>query len=252
MKKFSKKEIEFLEKGSYKLDLAKPPPKPQNTFYVDSKIVGSLGNFIVISGLPKVRKSTINSMILASIFGYNDIGFRFNYPLNREKNILYFDTEQNAHSTYKLYERACMLAEGTIQDVHIYTLRTADAVVIINTIEFEVQKYKPAIIFIDGLLDLCDNFNSEVESKILINYLKRITTEYNLLCITVIHLSKSSGQTLGHLGAMADRYAQSTIEIFKDKDRKQDIGVRAKLMRDDLDFDEFYIHMNPDGSYNKL
>ena len=68
------------------------------------------------------------------------------------------------------------------------------------------------------MLDLIHNFNDEVESKMLIEWLKFLTNEYNVLIIGVVHLGKRDNHTLGHFGSMVDRYAQSVVEVVKDKE----------------------------------
>jgi hypothetical protein len=48
-----------------------------------------------------------------------------------------------------------------------------------------------ACIIVDGLLDLCLNYNSEEETRRLTNWFKRITKQYNVLMIGVLHLVKA-------------------------------------------------------------
>jgi hypothetical protein len=89
---------------------------------------------------------------------------------------------------------------------------------------------------LDGLLDLILNYNSEEECRLLIQFIKRITAQFNILLITVLHLGKKDKETLGHLGSASDRYAQSTLIIEKDKDQ-QTYNLSPKFMRSDADFE---------------
>jgi hypothetical protein len=93
-----------------------------------------------------------------------------------------------------------------------------------------------AIMVLDGLLDLILNYNSEEECRILIQFIKRITAQFNILLVTVLHLGKKDKETLGHLGSASDRYAQSTLIIEKDKDQ-QTYNLSPKFMRSDADFE---------------
>jgi hypothetical protein len=89
-------------------------------------------------------------------------------------------------------------------------------------------------VFIDGLLDLCRNFNDERETFGVIEFLKTVSEEKNVLIIGVIHQSKRETYSLGHLGSAVDRYAESTVSIEKDDSRKF-ITLSAGLLRNTID-----------------
>ena len=81
-------------------------------------------------------------------------------------------------------------------------------------------------------LDLLINYNDETESRILINWLKKLTADYNILCIGVVHTGKKDQNTLGHFGSMIDRYSQSVLVVEKDN-AKQTFSLSAKYLRSD-------------------
>jgi hypothetical protein len=77
----------------------------------------------------------------------------------------------------------------------------------------------------------------------LIEWLKFLTNEYNVLIIGVVHLGKRDNHTLGHFGSMVDRYAQSVVEVVKDKEN--DIFMmKAKYLRSSADFNDICIQWN--------
>jgi hypothetical protein len=69
------------------------------------------------------------------------------------------------------------------------------------------------IIILDGILDFLYSYNDEAESKALINLLKRWSKQGNCLIVCILHVGKTTGSTVGHFGAMADRAAQTVIEV---------------------------------------
>jgi archaellum biogenesis ATPase FlaH len=100
-----------------------------------------------------------------------------------------------------------------------------------------------SVIIVDGLLDLLLNFNDEKESRLLIDYLKQITNKYNVLLIGVVHTGKKDNNTIGHFGSMIDRYAQSVIEIVKDKENNLFL-MKSRLLRSSADFNDVAVMWN--------
>jgi hypothetical protein len=64
-----------------------------------------------------------------------------------------------------------------------------------------------------------------------------------------MHLSKSSGNTLGHFGSMADRYAQSVVTI--EKTELNQLVLKPKFLRSDGDFEPVAISYW-DGKFHEV
>ena len=105
-----------------------------------------------------------------------------------------------------------------------------------------------SILCVDGFLDLCFNYNDEVETRKLTNWFKKITKEFNIMLLGVLHLGKSGGQeTLGHLGSNTDRWANSTLIVEKDKQNNQYV-LKPKFLRSAGDFEPIAI-TNIEGTW---
>ena len=91
---------------------------------------------------------------------------------------------------------------------------------------------KPKIIFIDNITELVLNFNDPVESKKLVQFLKKITAEFNCTIITLLHLGKGNLQSLGNLGSMTDRSSNSVLRVIYDKET-QSSTLEANMLRSD-------------------
>jgi len=107
-----------------------------------------------------------------------------------------------------------------------------------------------SVLVIDGLLDLLTDSNDTTESSLLTKWLKKITKIYNILVITVLHQSKSNLSTTGHIGSASDRFAQSTLDIVKDKDKSTYV-LTSRFMRSDSDFDPITL-MNFNGVFQQV
>jgi hypothetical protein len=207
-----------LYKNAYKRGY--DPPKEQILFTIQGQNCGSIQNYCIISGLPKSGKSTFTTSIVASAFNTYDIfGMKLQTLPGRNK-ILYIDTESSEYDYYKHMARIKNVSNKLDLPLFFdsFCLRKENAETIILMIEaYLINTPECSIIILDGLLDIVNNFNDEVECKKVVNFLKKITTIYNLLLIGILHTGKNEGKTLGHLGSNTDRWAQSTLEVKKEE-----------------------------------
>lgn len=225
------------------------PKKNTIVLTVGGSIAGTLQNFCIFTGMPKVGKSTIIAGLIASSLQYNDIfGIKITFPPER-KGIVYFDTETAEYDFYKQIDRIKSLADiQTVPDYFAaFNFREDEPPAILEMIEFYIKENLPPVVIIDGLLDCIYDFNDSIASKKLVNLIKRWGKKYNCLIIAVIHQGKTTGgNTLGHLGAMTDRYAQTTIEIIRNKDNT--FTICPKLLRSDKYFNNINL-VNNNGNF---
>jgi hypothetical protein len=236
--------------NSRRFDFTVLPPPEIKLLTIRNNLILSRSNFCILTGLPKVGKSTFTSAVIASAFNHSEV---FDIKLSRHKDkpkIAWFDTEQSQYDLYKSVARTLQLANiSTIpKDLDIFTFRKDEANGILKLIEYYlINNPKTGTIIIDGLLDLVYNFNDERECKILIDYLKRITAEYNIGIIAVLHTGKTTGATVGHIGSFADRYCQSNLEISKCTQQVNTINLKPKLLRSAPDFEPISLMRNDEN-----
>lgn len=236
---------EELQKARY--DPNAPPPPDTTLLTIGGRSIGSLGNFIALIGRPKVGKGVYLVATLASAFLPGDIwGIKIQLPPDRPF-VQYYDTEQGLFH----YHRQMTTVKNYIgmdnlpRTLSGFLLREVPAEDTMSMIEVGIwTNPKVSVVFIDGLLDLCVNYNDERESRKVIEWLLRITKQYNVLVIGVIHQSKKEQYSIGHLGSAVDRYAESTLLIEKDTSKKF-ITLSAQLLRNTIDeFPPITIHHN--------
>lgn len=235
-----------LQQRKYNPDII--PEKQEILFTVGGSICGTTSNFCVITGLPKVGKSTIIAGLIASAFvAYDVFGCKLNFPANR-RGLAYFDTETAQFDFYAQIDRIKRFSalNNVPEFFHAYNFREDNPDAIIKLIEEHLKTIDTPIAIIDGLLDLIFDFNDAVQSKNLINLLKRWGKIYKCLIIVVLHQGKNTnGNTLGHLGSMTDRYCQSTIEIIRENNT---LTIAPKLLRSDKYFTPIHV-VNNNGNY---
>ncbi len=226
------------------------PPQEQVFLKISNHTIGTAGNFIVFSGLPKAGKSTFIHAALASReMHYKNI---FNISLDTDPLrpfIGYFDTESAEYDFYRNLERIKQFTnkEKFSEYFSAFNTRQDGAEMNRMLIETYIKNYPVSVVVVDGLLDLIKNYNDEIESRQLIDWLKAITAQYKVLIIGVIHTGKKDNHTLGHFGSMADRYAQSVLEVIKDRETDT-YQLHPKYLRSSADFDPIAIKWSG-GSY---
>ena len=207
--------------------------QPKPTIIIGGKIVGVLNSFISICGLPKSRKTTfMNYFIASALTGLDFMTIKVNCdPFDK---IIVFDTEQSIYDFSRQVKHLKYLikAEKIPVNLEAYLFRQYDPEVILNSIYLIMLEKKPKIIFIDNITELVLNFNDPVESKKLVQFLKKITAEFNCTIITLLHLGKGNLQSLGNLGSMTDRSSNSVLRVIYDKET-QSSTLEANMLRSD-------------------
>lgn len=236
-------------------DPNKVPAREPVVLTIQEKVIGTLSNYVVFSGLAKAGKSTFLSAAISSAFvpPFQDtLGMKITPPPGRPV-IAYWDTESSQYDFHRQMQRVRDFAGRPSHPEHLHAFTTReDSPKTIRNLIFEYLTRTPecSVLLIDGFLDLCLNYNDEVETRLLTNWFKRITKEFNILIIGVLHLGKGGGETLGHLGSNTDRWAQSTLIVEKQKDTRQFI-LKPKFLRSADDFEPIAL-MNFDGKWQQV
>ncbi len=201
----------------------------------------------------KAGKSTYIAALIASAFSTFDIfTMKLHLPVDRRK-ICYFDTESSDYDFYRQIGKIKHFSElQQLPDYfNAFQVREDGSGLIRRMVERYLELNADcSILIIDGLLDLLNDANDLRESSLLTKWLKKITKIHNILIVTVLHQSKSNLTTTGHIGSASDRYAQSTLDIIKEKDKSTYV-LTSRFMRSDSDFEPVTL-MNFNGIFQQV
>jgi len=221
-------------------DIEIATPKPVIT--ISQKVIATPQNFICLNGLPKSYKTTFALHFIAAAITKKPI-FEIEVNVKDNEKIVLIDTESGVFE----FSKQMKLLKKTIQknklptNFSAYLFRKYEPDVIIAAIEQIILNDKPAIMFIDNLTELVLNPNDMIESKKVIQFLKRITAEHNVVIVCLLHLGKSNpNNSLGNLGSYAARGCQSELKVSYDKETNL-TTLEAVLMRSDLYFNPIQI-----------
>ncbi|RBA29487.1 AAA family ATPase [Flavobacterium tibetense] len=213
-----------IERSKYKIDVNEAIPKPQiaislaNTKTEGYAILGTLGNFSVIIGKAKAKKSFFVNIAVSTALSNDLILERFKSDLPNDKNeVLYFDTEQGKYHVQKAVKRICaQINQPEPVNLHTYYLRSLTPSERLQFIENEIYSNdKVGFVVIDGIKDLVTSINDEEQATNIASKLLKWTEERNIHIVTVLHQNKSDTNARGHIGTELINKAETVLEVAK-------------------------------------
>jgi hypothetical protein len=213
---------------------------------IQGKTIATEQNFICLTGLPKTFKTSIMfKFIESALMQKNVLDIEVN--IKQSDKIICIDTEQGTTEYYRQIKKLKknLRVNNLPQNFQSYLFRKYEPDVIIQSIYEIVKTQQPKILLIDNLTELVFNPNDLIESKKIVQFLKTITAEFNLVIICLLHLGKQNLMSLGSLGSYADRGCQSSLKLVYDKESNI-ITLDATLMRSDKYFEPIGITYDTD------
>ncbi|HIX87182.1 MAG TPA: helicase RepA family protein [Candidatus Parabacteroides intestinigallinarum] len=212
-----------LEYRNHILDLSLPTNEPRFMFSIGGVPTIPQGELIGIKGRAKMGKSQFEYYLIAVMLASVSRGSV--KPMQDHYKILLFDTEQSQVSLKKCCQRALKFA-GLPTDKNDdrflpFFMRPLSIEERRKVIDDAVEAEKPDIVFIDGVRDLLQDFNSLDQSNDLIQWLLSLTAEHGCTIVSVLHQNKSKddGNMRGHLGSELLNKLTDCFEVSK-KDGK--------------------------------
>ena len=208
---------------------------------IQGRSIAHDGNFITLNGLPKSRKTTFLQFFIYSALTGNEI-FGIKSHIQKDEKICVIDTEQTIHDFQRQTNnlKKMMGVKSLPNNFSAYLFRKYEPNVIIDSIYNIIVNERPKILCIDNLTELVINPNDMNEAKAVIQFLKKITAEFNIVVICLLHLGKGNLQTLGNLGSMADRGAQSVLRVVYDAETGGST-IEPVFLRSDAHFNPIQI-----------
>jgi hypothetical protein len=208
----------------YKIDVNEVIPLPQiawsiaDTMTENNATLGTLGNFSLIIGKAKARKTFYVNIALSTALSKNVMLGRFIGTLPEEQNeVLYIDTEQGKYHVQLAVKRVCkLLNQPEPKNLHTYYLRSLTPIERLNFIEMEIySNNKIGFVVIDGIKDLVTSINDEEQATNIASKLLKWTEERNIHIVTVLHQNKSDANARGHIGTELINKAETVLEVAK-------------------------------------
>ena len=81
-----------------------------------------------------------------------------------------------------------------------------------------IWQYKPNMVFLDGMIDIVNDFNDNKECQERIYQCMAVASHYNISVWCLLHLNPGSEKAVGHLGSFLERNATDIFVTSKDED----------------------------------
>lgn len=198
----------------------------------------------------KVGKTKQNIAFVAAILhpeGFLD----FHCPI-AEVRVLFGDTEQDASDTMEFVNgvnKCLQKPENTILDnfkaLNLREVLKSDRA---KYIEAAIIDFKPHFVIIDGIVDLCNDFNIIADSSETVEMLTAWASKYNCHIHTNIHVNKGANnqETRGHLGQILRQKGEVTILLTKKIDSVN--YVEAKIIDSrHRPIEDYFFRINNEG-----
>ncbi|WP_417237378.1 AAA family ATPase [Bizionia paragorgiae] len=199
-----------------------------------SAILGTLGNFSMIIGKAKSRKSFFINIAVSTIL-QNDLFLgQFKGVLPQDKcKVLYFDTEQGKYHVQLALRRICdQIQIPAPNDLEVYGLRSKTPSERLQLIEYAIYNTENlGFVIIDGIKDLINSINDESEATAIASKLLKWTEEKQIHILNVLHQNKSDNNARGHIGTELINKAETVLSVTKNEQDKNISIVEAQMCR---------------------
>jgi hypothetical protein len=219
------------------VEVSQPPKAIEMVFGQESYIFGSLGNFSLIQGKAKSRKSYFLSVLAAAAASDTLVSEHFRgyiYP----RRVVYIDTEQGEYHAAKAKKRIQEMAQlpsGVNHDhFDYYQFRGLDTnSERLKFIEYIFQTQENiGFMVIDGIADIASKgVNDEEEATIIASKLLKWTAQYNCHITVVLHENKNDRNAKGHLGAYLVQKAETTLSAKKSENNRDVTEITPEYTR---------------------
>ena len=214
------------------LDFTEPYSPPRYTLERGGIPFANLGELHVVSGKAGHGKTNLMSQLMAAILcgQHGNTYYRAGIP---ESVVLYVDTEMGKDDTIAIKNRVCMLAGLDYTKpqprFHILRLRdTEEAAVRWNKILKAVwvvtqrmTKEQCLHLFLDGILDIVEDYNDQKECQPIIRQCMMLATYYDTSMWLVLHENPMVDKLVGTLGSITQRKVSEIFTVRKHKQSEE-------------------------------
>jgi len=210
------------------------------------KPIFSLGDLSLIQGRQKSKKTFFTSAICTSILNEYSFMDKLSPTPPDKTTIAIFDTEQSDY--YAQITNKRIFDASAKSNFYYFALRDSSPKERQQIIEHFLSSHKGKIsyLLIDGIVDLLFDFNDLKECSELVQWVMKITKEYNVHISCILHENNSDGKARGHIGTMLAQKAETVLRIKKNEKMPRRSTITGVDTRG-VGFMPFDIEIDQDG-----
>ena len=210
---------------------------------------GTLGNFSLIIGKAKSRKTFFVSSCVAAVMAHRVALGCIQGSLPENKRItLFFDTEQGRFHVRRIVRRIHAICDSeSLPNLKVYALRPFATTQRLDVIRYAIENTPDlGLVVIDGIRDTVFDINDPMEATERATDLLRWTEEKGIHLITVLHENKGNANARGHLGSELVNKAETVISVTRDANNREISIVTPEMCRDQ-EFEPFAFRIDDNG-----
>ena len=237
------------------LDFDKPYRPPRYTMERNGVPFADVGEIHIVSGKPGNGKTGLMAQLIAATLGGkfgNTVARKVGHKSNGSDEfhevptrILYVDTEQGEDDTIGFKNRVISMS-GVSKDEakeHLKILRLRDTELAKDRwkkILKAIWQLQPTDIFLDGMLDIVEDYNDQKECQPIIRKCMMAATFYDTSLWAVLHENPMIDKLVGTLGSITQRKVSEIFAVIKVKQA----DLKESDRRDDLPDIYFRVKQN--------
>ena len=214
------------------LDFTKPYTPPRWTLSHDGTPFAKRGDLHVIQGKPGHGKTALMTQFMATLlcgsFGH------LRCELKEPPKVLYIDTEMSEDDTIAIKNRVCTLAKipydqpsdrfkvVRLRDTELASERWKQILKVI-------WEQKPTVCFLDGMLDIVEDYNDQKECQPIIRKCMKLVTHYDMSMWCVLHENPMADKMVGTLGSITQRKVTEALSVKKHKFEKDKYPTKPDI-----------------------
>ena len=208
------------------LDFAEPYHPPRWTLSHNDTPFANRGELHIVTGKSGHGKTAFMSQVMATLLCGKFGNMQYQGEPPHMPVVLYIDTEMGKDDTIAIKNRVCSLA-GIPFDQPCERFKVARLRDTVTAAERWQQILKlayvihPDVMFIDGLLDIVEDYNEQKECTPIIRELMIMATHYDMSTWCVLHENPTTEKMVGSLGSIAQRKVTEVFAVRKHKNEKE-------------------------------
>ena len=208
------------------LDFAEPYHPPRWTLSHNDTPFANRGELHIVTGKSGHGKTAFMSQVMATLLCGKFGNMQYQGEPPHMPVVLYIDTEQGKDDTIAIKNRVCSLA-GIPFDQPCERFKVARLRDTVTAAERWQQILKlayvihPDVMFIDGLLDIVEDYNEQKECTPIIRELMIMATHYDMSTWCVLHENPTTEKMVGSLGSIAQRKVTEVFAVRKHKNETE-------------------------------
>jgi len=208
------------------------------------------GDIQALMGERKSGKTTVARIFIVAMLTGRYLGFTTKDGAG--KRIMIADTEQAPgnveRNTRRIHRAAGISPYRNNPDLLVLQLRPYGRKERLQIVCDEVARFRPDFVLLDGIVDVCQDFNDAKESGKAITQLLKLSADYDCAVLCVMHFNKDGETARGHLGAELQNKSSETYVVERKDSRAE---VTAKYCRND-EIPPFAFEVETDGDSEQI